>query len=476
MTPLDTTYIPSESRIVVACSAGGDSVAMLHLLAAEADPYGWELLVAHLDHGLRDESALDADFARQCAESLGLDCVVGERDVRAGKEPGESVEAAARRIRYDFLGSVRDDRFPGGLIATGHTADDQLETVAMRLERGSGLRGLRCIQPCRNDGIVRPLLRARRGQLREWMVERGLEWREDATNEDMTIRRNLWRRCLESLPPGAYDELVNEASVIAQMALRLFTPLNGLAGNWLERRGGLLPGELLLERLPISDDGSGVEHSFLEAALERSGIDPGKVNNRLRRELVSLLGGGLDDKDRESTVLQLGTSVWAEAVPDGLLIARGAGPHWERGSDFSLQLKVPHPGSLESMTSEMPLGGAVEISGTPEETVGKLAGGSTVDGVDGRWKAVFDRDALGGGLIVRYPEAGDRIQPLGMEGHRRLADLFSEEKIPRLTRGRLPVIEGENGIIWVAGVRQSHETRITDATKLGVTIVFQTYY
>ena len=124
----------------------------------------------------------------------------------------------------------------------------------------------------------------------------------------------------------------------------------------------------------------------------------------------------------------------------------------------------------------MPRGGTLELTASPEAIIRELAGGSTVDGVDGRWKAVFDRDAPGEELTVRYPEAGDRIQPLGMEGHRRLADLFSEEKIPRLTRSRLPVLESEKGIIWVAGVRQSDETRITEAKKLGVTIAFRTYY
>lgn len=476
MVLLDKTYLPPASRIVVACSGGGDSVALLNLLAEEADEEGWELLVAHLDHCLREDSGRDVQFTRKCAGKLGLECVVGERNVERERKSGESIEAAARRIRYEFLGSVRDERFAGGLIATGHTADDQLETVAMRLERDTGLRGLRAILPCREDGVVRPLLQARRSLLRDWRMEKGIEWREDATNEDLTILRNLWRERLGHLPAGTRDDLVADALITATMARQLFAPLDRMAHKWLDRSCGIMADEVVLERLPDSSLDDAVDHSFLEAALLRSGLDPAKVNRRLRTELVGMIRSGSGEEDWESRVVQLGEHRWAESLPEGLLIACEADPHWENGSDISIPLQLPDPESTEIVFVKMPRGGTLELTASTEAVIRELAGGSTVDGVDGRWKAVFDRNGLGEELVVRYPEAGDRIQPLGMEGHRRLADLFSEEKIPRLTRGRLPVLESEKGIIWAAGVRQSDGTRITETTKLGVTIAFQTYY
>jgi len=167
---LDDTWIPEGSRIIVACSGGGDSVALLHLLAAEAAGRKWDLTVAHLDHALRPASSDDARFTTRLAEELGLKCVTERREITAEKKSGENTESAARRVRYDFLGEVRDAEAPGGLIATGHTLDDQLETIALRLERGAGLRGQRGILPRREDDVIRPLLGTRRDHLRQWLT------------------------------------------------------------------------------------------------------------------------------------------------------------------------------------------------------------------------------------------------------------------------------------------------------------------
>ncbi len=477
MTLLDRTYLPPESHVLVACSGGGDSVALLHLMVADTHRYRWRLEVAHLDHGLREESSLDAAFTRELAADLGLECVVECADVAEQRRPGEGVEAAARRVRYDFLHRVRDKLAPGGLIATGHTADDQLETLAMRLERGSGLRGLRSILPIREDGVVRPLLGARRQELRGWMRARGIGWREDATNLDVSIRRNRWRQLFESLPPGSYEQLLDGAATVSLHARRLLPLHNRMAGWWLDRdRGPRLPGEILLERLPASCHLGVLDHALLETALEGSGADPRSVNNRLRRELIRLWRSDRTTGETGGGLLQLGERMWAESVPEGLLLASGADPHWECDTGEELQLRLPAPGGSEAVSMELPLGGIIEASVTPDDTVRRLAGGARAAGVDGRWKAVLDADAAGGQVSVRYPRAGDRIQPLGMEGHKRLADLFNEERIPRLTRGRLPVVEAGGEILWVTGVRQAHRTRVTADTKLGVTLRFQAYY
>jgi len=477
VTLLDRTYLPPQSDVLVACSGGGDSVALLYLLAAGAEEYGWRLTVAHLDHRLRAESPMDADLTRRCAADLGLRCVVGSRDVGGERLPGESIEAAARRLRYEFLRLVRDEWAPGGLIATGHTADDQLETLALRLERKSGLRGVRSILPHREDGVVRPLLGARRSELRGWMEQRGIGWREDSTNVDVSFRRNRWRQIFEGLPEESYEELIAETAALTLRARALFTLYGRLAGWWLDRQSGpRLPGEIVLERLPAACHLGVLENALLEKAIEDSGADPRSVNGRLRRELIRLWRGESSGGDREGRVVQLGTGLWAESLPGGMLIARGSDPHWERGSGETLPLQLPAAGSGGTVTTEMPLGGGIEAAVTPDETLHRLFGGGTIPDVDGRWKAVLDAGALAGKATVRYPRAGDRMRPLGMDGQKRLADLFGEEGIPRLTRGRLPVVEAGGEILWVAGVRQAHGGRVNSETKQGTTLAFKTYY
>lgn len=486
---LDHTHIPPESRVVIACSGGGDSVALLHLLAAGQESYGWRLTVAHLDHGLREESSRDAAFTAARASWLGLPCIVERRDVEREKRPGESIEAAARRIRYDFLHHVRDREAPGGVIATGHTADDQLETVAMRLERGAGMRGLRAILPARGDGVVRPLLAVRRDQLRAWMQAREIAWREDASNVDVSYRRNRWRQLFGRLPSGRYNDLLCSAATVSQWANRLYPNMYHLAGWWLdngprlhpttEASRGLwqpLPGEIILERLPAASHFEVLDHALLERALEALGADPRRVHLRVRRELIRLWRSDIFAAGSGGGLLQLGEQLWAESVPAGLMLARDADPHWERDRGEVLELPLPTPERPETVTVELPSGGSVEAALAPMDVVEGLAGGTAPDDVDGRRKAVMDAGAVGTPVTVRYARAGDRMQPLGMEGHKHLSDLFNEEGIPRLSRGRLPVVAAGEEILWVAGVRSAHPCRVGPATKQGVTLRFNTYY
>jgi tRNA(Ile)-lysidine synthase len=289
---LDDRHIPDGSRIVVACSGGGDSVAMLHLLAAKAAGREWELIVAHLDHGLRPASAEEARFTARLTEQLGLAGVVERREVATLQGPGENLESAARRVRYEFLRAVRDETAPGGLIATGHTLDDQLETVALRLERSAGLRGARGILPLREDGVVRPLLGARRVDLREWLTARGLDWVEDESNLDPAFRRNLWRTRFSRLPAAEYEALLEHAARLTRRARLLHWSLSGLAQWWTARSEAVtLPGEIVLERSPGTPVPEMLSQVLLERGLKECGLDAAEVPRRLREAPAGTLGG-----------------------------------------------------------------------------------------------------------------------------------------------------------------------------------------
>lgn len=182
---------------VAAVSGGADSVALLRgLLDAGAGP----LTVAHFNHHLRGaESDADAVFVRELAADLGLPFQLGEADVRAVAD-GDNLEATARRLRYDWLAGLGSE-----WVATGHTADDQAETVLHRIIRGTGLQGLRGIAEARRgEGlaptalIVRPLLTVTRADVLGYLAELGQPFREDATNADRALTRNRIRH--ELLP------------------------------------------------------------------------------------------------------------------------------------------------------------------------------------------------------------------------------------------------------------------------------------
>lgn len=193
--------LPDGARVGVAVSGGADSVCLLDVLAALAPAHGWTLTVLHLDHGWRGEqSAEDARFVAQLAERYGFPCIAGQAaDYAAAIPAGSSnLEQAGREARRAFFAAQRAalalDR-----IATGHTLDDQAETVLFRVLRGTGPGGLAGILPVTAEGIVRPLLTVGRPEVSAWLASRGLAWREDPTNADTRFRRNALRAVLPEL-------------------------------------------------------------------------------------------------------------------------------------------------------------------------------------------------------------------------------------------------------------------------------------
>lgn len=197
-------------RVAVAASGGADSTALLHLLVETAGWHKGILSVAHFDHGLRPESAADAAFVRDQAGALGLPFTLGEGRL------GSASEAEARAARLAFFDAVPADR-----VALGHHARDQAETVLFRLIRGTGPGGLAGI-PRRRDRLVRPLLDVDPEDLRAFLRERGVPWREDPTNADPRYTRNRIRAevlpLLEDVRPGATRAIARTAAAIAEPA------------------------------------------------------------------------------------------------------------------------------------------------------------------------------------------------------------------------------------------------------------------
>jgi tRNA(Ile)-lysidine synthase len=285
--------IPDTTHLVLAVSGGPDSMALLHGAAAAAR---WRLTVAHLDHGLRPDSADDAAFVTDAAATLGLPLEARRTDVAAlARDEGRSIEEAAREARYRFLEEVAPE---GALIATAHTADDAAETVLLNLLRGSGLAGARGM-PARRGRIVRPFLDARRATLRSLLDEAGIPYRLDPSNTDPAFLRNRVRAelipLLEELRPGAMERIGHFARLAADDD-RL---LDEVAAAELARRS--VEGEIdwrdppapalgrRIMRLAVGDPAPSAER--IEALMEAAAADRGGVTIEL--------GGG-----RSASVMQ----------------------------------------------------------------------------------------------------------------------------------------------------------------------------
>lgn len=193
-----------HGRVLVACSGGGDSTALLMLLWTLRKSLDLDLAVLHADHGLRAESGEDADFVRQLCRALNLDLAEATLGVRAHADAHRlGLEMAARALRWDWF---RQEARQGGAtaVATGHTLDDHTETVFLRLTRGGGLG---CLQPLAPRQGLRwsPLAEIRRADLRSYLAARGIPWREDASNAEPFTARNRWRPLLDTLRREAPD-------------------------------------------------------------------------------------------------------------------------------------------------------------------------------------------------------------------------------------------------------------------------------
>jgi tRNA(Ile)-lysidine synthase len=230
--------LPLDGIVVLAVSGGADSMALLRGAArlVETGASSWQITVAHLDHGLRPDSAADATFVTDAAAALRLPCEERRTDVAAmARAEGRSIEEAGREARYRFLEEIAPE---GAIIATAHTADDAAETVLLNLLRGAGLAGARGI-PARRGRVVRPLLGERRATLRSLLDAGGIDYRDDPSNADPAYLRNRVRAevmpLLEELRPGAVERIGRFARLAADdVAL-----LDDLAAAELARRTGV---------------------------------------------------------------------------------------------------------------------------------------------------------------------------------------------------------------------------------------------
>jgi tRNA(Ile)-lysidine synthase len=280
--------IPDGAAVVVAVSGGGDSVALLHLLAGAAPWRGWALTVAHLDHGLRRGSAADRRFVEKLGATLAVPVVAERRAVLRERHRGESLEEAARRVRRTFLLATAE-KIGASHIAAGHTLDDQAETILMRFARGAGPAALASMAPAGPGPFVRPLLGIERAELRLWLRRRRHSYRDDPTNESLAFDRNRVRRLVvpvlaKALNPQAARHLVEAAARLRADADYLDALALERFGVIASRRGE----EIVLDAAALAALPDPLASRVARLALTAAGCDPRRVSARHVRALAAL--------------------------------------------------------------------------------------------------------------------------------------------------------------------------------------------
>lgn len=251
--PFRFDLIPPGSGVLCALSGGADSMYLLCRLLEGGKKYGWGLQAAHLNHGLRDAAGRDEDFVREWCGQLGVSLTVGQADVPAfARREGLSAEEAGRVLRYAFLEeTARQEGL--SLVATGHHAGDNAETVLMNLIRGCGLKGLTGI-PERRGNIIRPMLAVTRQEIETYLEEHSVPHVEDETNTVLAYTRNRVRHqllpLLEELNPRAAVHIAAAASRLGEDEALLSSQAGLLVRQGLDVPGGVAVNIQTLQEAP----------------------------------------------------------------------------------------------------------------------------------------------------------------------------------------------------------------------------------
>ncbi len=421
----EVVLIGSGERILLGVSGGLDSVVLLDLMLRLDPMIRLRIEVAHFNHGFRGRASdEDEEFVRELADAKGLSFHLGKLHPDDSKRP-ESLEMKARRCRHKFLADKASE-IGAQHVALGHHADDQVETIFLRLFRGEGssLGGIQFVAPSPANPrvrIIRPLLGLRRKELSDWAKEKALDFREDQTNHDETILRNRIRRKLvpivvKEFGAGAFDGILRTAEISGAIA----DWAEAEARDWLSEhaRG-------CFDSLPVPLQRSVVRAQVMDLKIDAT--FPRIV--WLRKNAEGFLSLGLDVRIKRN----LSGFVEVSKSPEPLAMNMSSlrfdlldGPQSRDWAGVSIRLRR---GSFKSGKERIP---------------SRRAGGFER----------FDADAIGDLVTLRHWRAGDRFQPIGMKSPVKLQDLFVDAKIPAAHRRRLVVAEAEGrGIFWVEGLR-----------------------
>lgn len=435
--------------ILVAVSGGPDSMALLHLLVRLGRELSFPVAAAHVNHRFRGaEADAEAELVRRTAAEWGVPCVVGDIDVPAHlARTGGNAQEVARRLRYAFLRDAARERGIG-VIATAHHADDQAETVLMRLIRGTGPGGLAGIPEQRREKeleLIRPLLRITKQELLEYCRRNGVPFAIDSSNRKRDYVRNAVR--LDLLPLlERYNPRVRAALVrLAELAAAEDDFLQGAAAEAFARLVRREGDGWIVDRRGFCHLHLALQRRLIKLILNCLAIRPDSIASD---RVEDILAAAADDAPSVHRLDLGGGIVWTREY-DRLRF----GFSGEAGAAFchsvpspDTSVKVPEAGLVFRFRTLT--GPEVSAFDRSEDT------------------AWFDLAALPFPLCVRSRRAGDRMEPYGLDGSKKVQDLFVDAKIPRSRRDAVPLLTDSAGrILWIPGVRRSRHALVGPDTR-----------
>lgn len=436
--------ISENEKIVIGVSGGADSMALLYSLNELRKEMNFDILVAHVNHGVRGEDALrDQLFVERKAKELNLPYYSRNVDmVSYGKEKGITAEEAGRELRYGFFREILKE-VGGGKIAVAHNKNDQAETLLLRILRGTGIDGLKGMEFLTGD-IIRPILNIERLEIEKYVKDNNIEFVTDKTNLEPIYSRNKIR--LELIPyiiDNFNPNIINtlwRLSQISAMDSRFLEDYSRNIYNYLVKSH--CKNSIILKGVLFQKENKSIQQRIIRNAIMN-------INNTLQgfteihiSSVVDLFTSGETGKK-----LYLPDNIIAKVSYEDLIIEKGVK---EEHKDYVFNLKVGC-----NIIDE--IGYLFEV-----KIINSLELREVKDKKNIRY---FDYDRITGSLKVRNRRAGDKFAPFGMKGTKKLKDYFMDEKVTRDFRNHIPIIVDEKEILWVVGYRTSEHYKVTKDTR-----------
>lgn len=427
-------------KVLVGVSGGPDSVCLLHVLDRLAREMGLSLHIVHINHGIRKrEAKRDEKFVSDLADRMGIPISMRLLDVPShARKKKLTLEEAGRDMRYQVFDNLAR-KLNAKKIALGHTASDQVETVLMRLLRGSGPQGMSGIPSMRKMGnawIIRPLIEVSREEVLSYLKKNNLSFCLDTSNRKIEYFRNKIRVKLLPLLRDSYNKNINGALLrLSEIMKEENAYWDGIVGEISRRVISGEPGKILIDLGRFLRYNVAVQRRILHKLFD------GIVSLK-QIEAIRTLAHSASQAKR----IYLGKKFNARKEGDLLIFSSSSE---KRTKKFEYKMRVPGKNALEelNLTVNTRIMNSRPVLDTDASTV------------------YFDVDKINlKDLRLRNRREGDRFKPFGLKGMKKLSDFFIDEKIPRYLRDRVPLLVEGNDILWVIGFRRGDKARITKNT------------
>lgn len=451
---IKNSLLNKGDKVLVALSGGPDSVCLLHCLHMLKDEFDLEIGAAHVNHMLRGDEALsDEDYVRNLCESLDIECYIERIDIdRISKENGISHEMAGRDERYAFFERLKK-KHRYTKVAIAHNANDQAETVIMRMMRGTGLDGLCGIRVKREGDIIRPILSLERHEIEEYCSINNLNPQIDKSNLEKIYSRNKIR--LDILPymqENFNEDIIKAINRMASILQKDNEYMDNESEKIYKKYCNYTNDELCLNNELFK-----LNEAIVTRVIKKAFIKYANTHNNFEMkhiyEVIELIKLGTNKK------INLPNGIIAENIYGNIYLRKKISS-LKKNNNQEVVLKR---NQVENTSINF---GDYKIS------FNVLSNKNNIEFSNNPLIKYFDYDNIKEGLSIRNRKDGDKIRLLGMKGTKKLKDIFIDLKIPRDKRDYIPILCFDNSIAWIIGHKVSEDFKVSKKTKNILKITF----